>query len=52
MRLHTHWLRQAGAHVQQGTPVEISPLWALDERQVAQRIQLPCSIDQPTFLSP
>ena len=52
MRLHTQWLRQAGAHVQHGTPVEISPLWALDERQVAQRIQLPCSIDQPTFLSP
>jgi UDP-N-acetylglucosamine/UDP-N-acetylgalactosamine diphosphorylase len=51
VRSHTHWLRQAGAHVQQGAPVEISPLWALDERQVAQRIELPCTIDRPTFLS-
>ena len=30
MRLHTHWLQTAGATVEPGTPVEISPLWALD----------------------
>lgn len=52
MRLHTQWLRKAGAHVQNGTPVEISPLWALDAAQVAERITLPCTIEQPTFLSP
>jgi UDP-N-acetylglucosamine/UDP-N-acetylgalactosamine diphosphorylase len=51
-RLHTQWLRQAGAHVKHGTLVEISPLWALDAEQVAQRVKLPCTIDQPTFLSP
>ena len=51
-RLHTRWLRNAGAQVKQGTPVEISPLWALDEEQVAQRMKLPCTIDQPTYLSP
>ena len=51
MRLHTQWLRKAGAYVQEGTPVEISPLRALDAEQVAQRIKLPCTLDQPTFLS-
>jgi UDP-N-acetylglucosamine/UDP-N-acetylgalactosamine diphosphorylase len=51
MRLYTHWLQTAGATVEPGTPVEISPLWALDAAQVAQRIQLPWSIDQPTFLT-
>jgi hypothetical protein len=50
--LFTQWLRQAGATVAAGTPVEISPLWALDAGQVAQRLaQSPPSltIDQPTF---
>ena len=28
--LHTEWLKQAGADVATGMPVEISPLWALD----------------------
>jgi UDP-N-acetylglucosamine/UDP-N-acetylgalactosamine diphosphorylase len=50
--LYTRWLQSAGATVEPGTPVEISPLWALDEMQVAQRISLPCSMDRPTFLTP
>jgi UDP-N-acetylglucosamine/UDP-N-acetylgalactosamine diphosphorylase len=50
--LHTDWLRRAGATVQNGTPVEISPLWALDASQVAERIELPCTLDRPTFFSP
>jgi UDP-N-acetylglucosamine/UDP-N-acetylgalactosamine diphosphorylase len=52
IRLHTQWLRKAGEQVGAGTPVEISPLWALDERQVAERIELPCTIERPTFLAP
>ncbi len=51
-RVYTGWLRAAGAQVQEGTPVEISPLWALDAQQVAERITLPCAIRQPTFLAP
>ncbi|MHB0956572.1 MAG: UTP--glucose-1-phosphate uridylyltransferase [Pirellulaceae bacterium] len=50
-RLFTRWLRSAGATVKPDTPVEISPLWALDEAEVIERLQLPCSIDQPTFLT-
>ncbi|MCU0958530.1 MAG: UTP--glucose-1-phosphate uridylyltransferase [Pirellulaceae bacterium] len=50
--LFTQWLRQAGATVVEDTPVEISPLWALDAAQVAQRLaQSPPArtIDQPTY---
>lgn len=49
VRLHTKWLRHAGAVVDESVPVEISPLWALDEQQVAQRVELPMTIDKPTF---
>ncbi len=52
IRLHTRWLQAAGAQIADGTPVEISPLWALDAEQVAERLELPCTISQPTFLSP
>lgn len=52
VRLHTRWLTNAGAQITPGTPVEISPLWALDERQVAERMERPCRIDQPTFFTP
>jgi UDP-N-acetylglucosamine/UDP-N-acetylgalactosamine diphosphorylase len=49
IRLHTRWLRRAGAAVGEGIAVEISPLWALDETQVVQREELPQAIDKPTF---
>lgn len=52
IRLHRRWLEAAGAQIADGTPVEISPLWALDAEQVAERLELPCTISQPTFLSP
>jgi UDP-N-acetylglucosamine/UDP-N-acetylgalactosamine diphosphorylase len=51
IRLHTHWLRQAGVRVAESVSVEISPLWALDEQQVRERQDLPATIDQPTYLS-
>ncbi len=50
IRLHTKWLRDAGVTVRDGVPVEISPLWALDGQQVAQRKPLPVEINEPTFL--
>lgn len=49
VQLHAKWLRRAGATVADAVPVEISPLWALDEQQVRQRLELPVTIEQPTF---
>ncbi|MCH2125288.1 MAG: UDPGP type 1 family protein [Pirellulaceae bacterium] len=37
--LHKQWLREADAHVEDGILVEVSPLWALDANQVAQKIE-------------
>lgn len=49
VQLHAKWSRWAGAAVADAVPVEISPLWALDEQQVRQRLELPVTIEQPTF---
>jgi UDP-N-acetylglucosamine/UDP-N-acetylgalactosamine diphosphorylase len=51
VQLHAKWLRQAGAEIRESAPVEISPLWALDAQQVAERAKLPMIIDRPTLLS-
>jgi UDP-N-acetylglucosamine/UDP-N-acetylgalactosamine diphosphorylase len=48
---HRKWLTAAGTQVADGTPVEISPLWALDAEAVAARTDRPRSIDSPTYLS-
>jgi UDP-N-acetylglucosamine/UDP-N-acetylgalactosamine diphosphorylase len=37
IELHTRWLTAAGAKVEPGVPVEISPLFALEEADVASR---------------
>jgi UDP-N-acetylglucosamine/UDP-N-acetylgalactosamine diphosphorylase len=47
---HRGWLEQAGVRIAPEVPVEISPLWALDAAGVADRPDLPPSIDQPTYL--
>ena len=47
---HRHWLTAAGTRVADGTPVEISPLWALDAEAVAERPDRPDAIDQPAYL--
>jgi UDP-N-acetylglucosamine/UDP-N-acetylgalactosamine diphosphorylase len=49
VRLHTHWLAESGVNVARGTPVEISPLWALDAGQVAQRCTPGQRITKPTY---
>jgi len=51
VHLHTKWLQQAGVTVKPGTRVEISPLWAVDAEQAAERAQLPWTIEQPVFLT-
>jgi UDP-N-acetylglucosamine/UDP-N-acetylgalactosamine diphosphorylase len=47
---HRRWLTAAGVRVADGVPVEISPLWALDAQAVAERTDLPQTIDRPTYL--
>lgn len=50
--LHTDWLRQAGVEVADGTPVEISPLRALDAEELAERVTPETKIVEPTYLRP
>ena len=47
--LHTEWLRQAGATVAPGTPVEISPLFALDAAELSGKIAPGLHVTQPTY---
>ena len=47
--LHTAWLRSAGAVVEEGVPVEISPLFALDAAELATRTVSPSRIAAPRF---
>jgi UDP-N-acetylglucosamine/UDP-N-acetylgalactosamine diphosphorylase len=47
--LHTDWLRQAGATVAPGTPVEISPLFALDAKELTGKIAPGLHVTQPTY---
>ena len=50
--LHTAWLRYAGVEVSDGTPVEISPLMALDAEELAERVAAETKIAGPTYLRP
>ncbi len=47
---HRAWLTAAGVSVDAETPVEISPLWALDAAGVAERAKSSVKIDGPTYL--
>jgi UDP-N-acetylglucosamine/UDP-N-acetylgalactosamine diphosphorylase len=47
---HAGWLRAAGAKVTEGTPVELSPLWALDEADARSRVKPGLVVDRPTYL--
>jgi UDP-N-acetylglucosamine/UDP-N-acetylgalactosamine diphosphorylase len=49
-RLHHEWLRAAGACVDDSTPVEISPLFALDAKQVRRKVKPGTTFAEPTFL--
>lgn len=48
-RLHRQWIRQAGVPVEEAVPVEISPLFAVDERQFAERYRKKEPIYEPTY---
>jgi UDP-N-acetylglucosamine/UDP-N-acetylgalactosamine diphosphorylase len=48
--LHQHWLREAGAVVEPATPVEISPIFALDASELPARVPAGTRITAPTYL--
>jgi UDP-N-acetylglucosamine/UDP-N-acetylgalactosamine diphosphorylase len=50
LALYTDWLQQAGAQVDNGVAVEISPLFAVDGEQVAQKIEPGQRFTTPTYL--
>ena len=48
---HRGWLEEAGVQLPADTPIEISPLWALDAEGVLERAaREPLTIDGPTYL--
>ena len=49
-RLHREWLLAAGARIDASTPVEISPLFALDSKQVRAKVKPGTLFTEPTFL--
>jgi UDP-N-acetylglucosamine/UDP-N-acetylgalactosamine diphosphorylase len=50
LRLHHEWLLAAGARVDASTPIEISPLFALDAKQVRSKVKPGTPFTEPTFL--
>jgi UDP-N-acetylglucosamine/UDP-N-acetylgalactosamine diphosphorylase len=50
--LHRHWLRAAGAQLDDGVPVEINPLWAGNADEVKGRVPAGLRIDRPTYFAP
>jgi UDP-N-acetylglucosamine/UDP-N-acetylgalactosamine diphosphorylase len=49
-RVYTRWLQRAGVQVDAGVPVEISPLFALDEEELRDRIRPGTVIHDPLYL--
>jgi len=47
--VHREWLRQAGAEMADGVPVEISPLFALDAAELAEKIPAGTRISGPEY---
>jgi UDP-N-acetylglucosamine/UDP-N-acetylgalactosamine diphosphorylase len=50
--LHSEWLSRAGAKVQTGVPVEISPLLALDAGQLAEKVEPGTAVTERTYFCP
>jgi UDP-N-acetylglucosamine/UDP-N-acetylgalactosamine diphosphorylase len=48
--LHRRWLEQAGAHVVPGVAVEISPLFALDAEEAANKVSSGLTIESAAYL--
>ncbi len=52
MALHRDWLRWAGAEVSDEVEVEISPLYALDAEELAEKLPPGTRITEPTYFRP
>jgi UDP-N-acetylglucosamine/UDP-N-acetylgalactosamine diphosphorylase len=52
LRLHRGWLREAGVRVDDQTPVEISPLFALDADELGGKVPPGTSVTEATLFSP
>ncbi len=52
LRLHRGWLREAGVEVDDQTPVEVSPLFALDADEIRGKVRPGTRVTEPTFFSP
>jgi UDP-N-acetylglucosamine/UDP-N-acetylgalactosamine diphosphorylase len=48
---HRRWLEAAGARVAENTPVEISPLYALDEEELARKLPKGTRVEQATYFA-
>lgn len=49
--LHTRWLESAGAIVEEGTQIEINPLYATDAKLLAGKIESGLTFNKPTYLN-
>jgi len=49
--LHRSWLEQNGVSVQDGVPVEISPLFAVEPNDLKGRFPIGSKVTEPTFFS-
>ncbi|HEY5313649.1 MAG TPA: UDPGP type 1 family protein, partial [Pirellulales bacterium] len=49
--LHRSWLKAAGVSVADRIDVEISPLFALDAEELAQKQERSRTIEKPTYLT-
>ncbi|MBI85523.1 MAG: UDP-N-acetylglucosamine pyrophosphorylase [Planctomycetaceae bacterium] len=47
--IHRAWLQKAGIQVDSGTPVEISPLFAWDAKELQEKLSSKTAIDRPTY---
>jgi UDP-N-acetylglucosamine/UDP-N-acetylgalactosamine diphosphorylase len=52
LRLHRGWLQAAGVIVDNQTPVEISPLFALDAEELRGKVAQWTCVTEPTYFSP
>ncbi|MEX0937583.1 MAG: UTP--glucose-1-phosphate uridylyltransferase [Pirellulales bacterium] len=48
--VYRKWMVAAGAEVQHGIPLEISPLAALDAQDLARRLRMPLQVNEPLEL--
>lgn len=49
---YTRWFREAGGEVAEGTPIEISPLVAMNAEQLAEKIDPGTRVEEPLYLTP